>query len=255
MMKTSFSFFRCPACFASLTHVPDKCVCGFLFRNVDGIVNFCNETSLVNAKTQETYEVYSKHYAPVALLAYWIVWRGNIFKHIQFFKHMTSISSCIVDIATGDGSLSKVALNPSRKTPGDYVFVDISKSMLKIAMKKIRYDDAMFVQGDVMNLPFQDSSVPAISCFGGFNSFPSGSLAMKELKRVLKTQGLIRGSVLLEPKAKWRKKLIRHWIHKGYQTDIISRGKFDTWVREAKLEYSYAEQYGDVLLFELKASP
>jgi ubiquinone/menaquinone biosynthesis C-methylase UbiE len=206
----------------------------------------------LNKKTQQAYSWYAKYYAVISLLAYWIVWRGKIFKHIVFFRQILDHGEEILDIATGDGSLTAAALFKGSKKPKKILCLDISPEMLDRAEKKIASKAAKFVVGDVMKLPFADRSQKTIACFGGLNSFPSGGDALKEIQRILHPEGLVRGSVLLFPKANWRQNLIRKWIQQGYQTEIVTEEIFKFWIQQASLTLTKCYRYGDVLLFELR---
>ncbi len=209
-------------------------------------------TQQVNKQTTRAYKIYAKFYAPVALLAYFIVWRGNILKHIAFYRNILEKHSVILDIATGDGSLTNLALFKGKIKPKLVTALDISKDMLEKAQKKLPKKSTEFVVGDVMNLPYSTNSTTCITCFGGFNSFPSGNLAMQEIARILKPGGVVRGSVLLLPKSPWRQNLIRGWIRKGYQTEFVTLSIFKTWIEASDLSIGQFQFTGDVLLFELE---
>lgn len=209
----------------------------------------------LNRKTIEAYKLYSRFYSYIALLTYWIIWRGNLSKHIAFFRDLLSYkkNNTILDIATGEGSLTQIALlhNNISKTNTHIIAVDISESMLIKAQAKLK-NKASFVQADVEHLPFVDQSFDTIACFGGLNSFPRGGHALAELKRVLKIGGRIRGSFLLMPRVHWKQKLVRRWIAQGYQAAELSLALFESWVKEAGLQKSIIYQHGDVVLFELQ---
>jgi ubiquinone/menaquinone biosynthesis C-methylase UbiE len=210
---------------------------------------------VLNQTTKERYSVYARFYPLLALLAYYIIWRGNIFKHIQFFKNLVSEKSKVLDIATGDGSLTESALAPEKNANVEsLVCLDISPEMLDRAKKKLKSDKCTFVLGDVGKIPFADAQFSAISCFGGLNSFPDVPLALSEINRVLSPLGKVRGSALLLPQSPWRQKKIRQWIEDGYQIQIITPVKLSKWIGDAGFEMSVKTQMGDVVLFELKKS-
>ncbi|WGL60609.1 class I SAM-dependent methyltransferase [Pigmentibacter sp. JX0631] len=227
--------------------------CKIKFKKNSFYLDLCLTNNSINKVTETAYKIYSKFYAPFALLVYIIIWHGNIFKHIKFFREILDYDKNILDIATGDGSLTSAALFSSKiKSASNLLVLDISKEMLEKAQVKFSKKPVTFIRGDVNQLPFANSSIQAISCFGGFNSFPSGALAMKEISRCLNKNGILRGSILLTPETSWKKKLIRNWIKKGYQTEEISKDKFFSWVDSAELYVNKIEQVGYVLLFELR---
>jgi ubiquinone/menaquinone biosynthesis C-methylase UbiE len=215
-----------------------------------------NTNEALNQKTKERYSLYAQFYPLLALLAYYIIWRGNIFKHIHFFAGLVKEKSMVLDIATGDGSLTAAALKPGKNQNIEkLVCLDISPDMLEKARKNLKSGPCEFVLGDVGKMPFSDKQFPLISCFGGINSFPDVPLALKEIHRVLKDNGHVRGSILLLPDSPWRQKKIQQWIEEGYQTQTVTLEKFDRWTKDAGFNVFEKMQIGDVLLFDLTKKP
>ncbi len=214
-----------------------------------------NTNEVLNQKTKERYSLYAQFYPLLALIAYYVIWRGNIFKHIQFFKNLINEKSDVLDIATGDGSLTATALAPeTNANVQSLVCLDISPEMLVKAKKKLKSSNCTFVLGDVGKMPFVDGQFSVISCFGGLNSFPDVPLALGEMNRVLSRHGKLRGSVLLLPQSPWRQRRIHQWIEDGYQTQTITTDKLSKWILDAGFEISAETQIGDVVLFELRKS-
>lgn len=245
----------CPSCKSDIALEALNCSSCGRVQVSQGHLDLCMTKNNVNEHTEAAYKIYSKYYAPLALLAYLIVWRGNFLRHVAFFRELALRGTRrIVDLATGDGSLTALALfkGPRKKRAEKVVAIDISSYMLSKARRKLPAQDTVLVRGDVMQLPLRSKSVDVLSCFGGFNSFPSGQEAMKEMARVLAPQGVLRGSLLLMPETPWRQRLVQDWITKGYQTDCIDPGKFQSWVAASGLVLSHTERHGDVLLFELR---
>jgi ubiquinone/menaquinone biosynthesis C-methylase UbiE len=255
--KTTSTLWGCPRCRYPLDEANVQgnqlChSCGQNFSQAKGWIDFCISQDEVNIATEAAYKIYSRFYAPVALLVYLIIWRGNFIRHVRFFGEILRKQLPVIDLATGDGSLTALALfKLQKKSVEKLIAVDISGGMLEKARKKLSYPGVQLVRGDVCQLPFLDHSIQLMSCFGGFNSFPSGEVAMCEMARCLAKQGILRGSLLLMPKDGWRKKLVLDWIKKGYQTEEIQEAKFKKWVNQAGLRFSHFERHGDVLLFEL----
>lgn len=250
--------FACPKCRKALSSDQKEAYslcsnCGQKFQATNAWLDLCLTDDPINQKTEAAYKIYSKFYVPFAFLAYWLVWRGRIFKHIAFFRNLLQHSTVIVDIATGDGSLTKAALFGLKKfRPSKLFAIDISSDMLLKAKNNLPLDTITFIRGDVCQLPFLSQTVPAMSCFGGLNSFPSGENALKEMARCLKPSGVLRGSVLLLPDSSWRKNLVLKWIKKGYQTEEVTEKRFLMWIENARFKLTCLERYGDVLLFELR---
>ncbi len=205
-----------------------------------------------NQKTKERYSLYAQFYPFLALAAYYLIWRGNIFKHIQFFKDILISPATILDVATGDGSLTAAALKPNKNIKLEkLICLDISEAMLTKAKVKLKSEKCSFVLADVSKMPFLDEEFSVVSCFGGLNSFPDIPLALREIRRVLASSGRVRGSALLLPESEWRQKKIEQWIVEGYQTQLITKDKLRQWFLEARLDITIEKQIGDVLLFEI----
>lgn len=201
-------------------------------------------------KTLEAYRFYSLFYAPIALLAYTWIWRGNIFKQIRFFRDSLHRNLHVLDLATGDGTLTRAALIKQKTYPKPHLTVlDISPDMLRKAIPKLPAKTTV-IQGDVMHLPFEANSQPLVTCFGGCNSFPSAEGALQEMYRILQPGGYVRGSVLLLPKAPWKQRKIHAWIEKGYQSEVIHLEAFVSWLHQAGFTLTSQFRMGDVLLFE-----
>lgn len=243
----------CPSCRGKFATQLMCTTCGKQFSRGEGWIDLCDTADKTNEVTQKAYSLYALLYAPIAVLVYHLVWRGNIFRHIQFFRQAAKTSDSIVDIAIGDGSLTTLALFKQPKHPHSLIGIDISESMLRKAQKRMSHLPVTLIKGDVMRLPFEDASIPLVTCFGGFNSFPSGETAFKEVRRILSAQGKMRGSVLLMPRSKWRSALVHHWIRKGYQSEVVTQETFSHWVEAAGLKFTTYERLGDVVLFEVTA--
>ncbi|MCB1136330.1 MAG: class I SAM-dependent methyltransferase [Chlamydiia bacterium] len=217
-----------------------------------GVLSYVDGGSSMSNESRRAYALYSLCYPPLALLAYKLVWRGKLLRHIAYFRASAEASGYLVDIATGDGTLTKKALFPLWGGKVQALLVlDISKDMLAKALKKLPSDRTLFVQGDVMAPPFRQSSLRHITCFGGFNSFASGAEAMQRIAAVLAPGGVMRGSVLLTPKRAWRRKAVDLFIRWGLQTEHVDFHQFVNWVQGAGLRLVEAIRYGDVLLFEV----
>jgi len=230
-----------------------SCSCS-LSRNDSQWINLSQARDPINQHTETAYQSYSKNYAIFALLAYWIVWRGKIRKHVAFFREILNHGDQILDIATGEGSLTQIALFKGSPKANSVIGLDLSDFMLDRAAKRFQKNPVTLVRADVMALPFASESVKTMSCFGGLNSFPSMEGALQELHRVLKRDGICRGSILLYPESKWRQRLVNDWISKGYQTISPTQSQFESAVSKSNFTFSRRNRVGDVLLFEIQRS-
>ncbi len=216
-------------------------------------LSYAGGSTSMSATSSHAYKLYSYCYPPLALAAYIMIWRGRLLKHIQFFRETIEKYPNVIDLATGDGTLTKKALFPMWKRKVERLLVlDISESMLSKAIGKLPKSQTLFVHGDVMHLPFHSDSVECLTCFGGFNSFASGKEAMSEMARVLSPKGVLRGSVLFTPKRPWKRRVIDRFIRWGLQTEHVDRNSFQSWIEQSGLRITESKQFGDVFLFEVR---
>jgi SAM-dependent methyltransferase len=244
----------CAACRGPLAPDLSACTaCAQRYPRHDAkLLDLCVTEDRINIATEAAYKMYSRFYAPIALLVYWIIWRGDFSRHVAFFREIVDHDPLVVDVATGEGTLTRMALlKKKRKRAKRVLGLDISGDMLRKATKKLPPDDATLMRADVQQLPFPDASVRAMTCFGGLNSFPSGAVALKEMARCLAPDGRLRGSILLLPASRWRANAVRKWIREGYQTEEVTLEVLEGWVAGAGLTFSHKERHGDVILFEL----
>jgi len=99
------------------------------------------------------------------------------------------IGSKILDVATGTGKQAFAFA----KRGYDITGIDLSEAMLKVAIKKNKYEHAKFALADATNLPFKDSSFD-VSCVSfALHDMPLTirEKALKEMVRVTKPKGII----------------------------------------------------------------
>jgi len=94
----------------------------------------------------------------------------------------------ILDLGCGDGRfLEKIRnLNENNILYG----LDISEKMLDIARNK-NIEGCNFILGDSTHLPYKNKSIDMIFCLNSFHHYSNPSLAIKEMKRVLKPGGKV----------------------------------------------------------------
>ena len=91
----------------------------------------------------------------------------------------------ILDIAAGTGSSTRPLVDGG----ADVIALDFSKGMIEIGKKKHR--DIKFVQGDALNLPFEDNSFDVTTISFGLRNTSNVNLALKDALRVTKPGGRI----------------------------------------------------------------
>jgi ubiquinone/menaquinone biosynthesis C-methylase UbiE len=91
---------------------------------------------------------------------------------------------CVIEIGCGAGNVIEKA------SPCKLFGVDISSSVLRKASQKLNEKVHLF-QADAQNLPFKDNSFTYIICSEVLEHLLDPSVAIKEMVRILKTQGAV----------------------------------------------------------------
>ncbi len=110
------------------------------------------------------------------------LWRRRLIDKIP------ATSKKILDLATGTAD---VALEISKNFNALIVGADLSLSMLKIAKKKTGNNNIHLINAQAEYLPFANSSFDAITIAFGLRNIPKREQALKEMKRVLKKNGVL----------------------------------------------------------------
>lgn len=92
--------------------------------------------------------------------------------------------AAVLDVGCANGSLLS-ALNEKTKIKG--TGIDISPLMIKTAREK--YPEFDFISGTAQKLPFQEASFDLAICSASFHHFPDPDGFLKEIKKVLKSEG------------------------------------------------------------------
>lgn len=110
--------------------------------------------------------------------------RKDIIPFIE--KHLTK-GSKILDIGCGDG-YGSFKLHQSGY---DVTGMDISSEMINLASKRVHNNAITFMQGDVIELPFEAESFDGIMSINVLEWTEVPLKAVKELKRIVKEDGII----------------------------------------------------------------
>jgi len=140
--------------------------------------------------------------------------RNYCWDDLNFIKEHIKNQDKILDFGCGNGRLSELFEGKDY----EYVGVDISNELLKIARKK--YPDKEFILIDKENeLLFEDGSFDKIFSVAVFHHFnpEMTKQALKELRRILKKDGILILTVWYLWSTKYKKNLLENF----------SKGKFD----------------------------
>lgn len=110
----------------------------------------------------------------------------------------------VLDVCSGTGELTFLL---ARKVgpKGSVVGADFCDSMLAIARKKSagRETNVSFLFSDAKDLPFPDQSFDAVTVSFGMRNIPDTSLALGEIRRVLRPGGIFVCLELTRPRSRW----------------------------------------------------
>jgi demethylmenaquinone methyltransferase/2-methoxy-6-polyprenyl-1,4-benzoquinol methylase len=115
------------------------------------------------------------------------IWRRKFVNQLSRYKPQH-----VLDVATGTGDLAVLicTLEPERVTG-----IDIAGNMLAIAKEKAAQkqlqDKLTFQEGDAEDLPFPDELFDAVTVAFGVRNFNDLERGLTEMKRVMKTGGVM----------------------------------------------------------------
>jgi ubiquinone/menaquinone biosynthesis C-methylase UbiE len=104
---------------------------------------------------------------------------------IPFFQKYIQKGSTVLDIGCGDGYGSLKLNREGYVVKG----LDISTQMIDLAKKRGESDTLQYIQGDLMQLPFQENEFEAIMAINSLEWTERPLEALLELSRVVKQKG------------------------------------------------------------------
>lgn len=156
--------------------------------------------------------------------------------HGDSFKHYNNVIGWLereegkelLDLGTGKGPLLEKILDFFKESEKKWNLygIDISPKMIEKALEKKL--PVKFQVGDSENLPYTDSTFDVITCINSFHHYENPKNAIKEIRRVLKSDGtLILGEIWLPSPLR---KLINIFLPYGTTGDyrIYSRREIAT---------------------------
>ncbi len=122
----------------------------------------------------------------------------------------------VLDCATGTGDLAFL-FEKAMKNQGKVVGTDFCAPMLQIARQKaqLRKSKAIFQEGDVMDLAFNEGEFDVASISFGIRNVKKPQQALFELGRVVKPGGRVLVLEFGQPKSKWMSVLFNaysNWV-------------------------------------------
>ena len=116
--------------------------------------------------------------------------RGNIhLEHLHRYAMACEYvkNKVVLDIACGEGYGSMMLSTVASRVTG----VDISKEVIDFAQAKYRIDNINFKTGSCDKIPLEDSSIDVVVTFETIEHHDQHDAMMKEIKRILKPDGLL----------------------------------------------------------------
>lgn len=114
------------------------------------------------------------------------LWKKKVIRLTKIKKGDT-----LLDLCTGTGDLAFLA-QKAVGTKGKVIAIDFCEDMLTIARKRAKnkaYGPIEFRQGDIQTLPFEESSITAITISFGLRNTEKPTQVLHEIYRVLKPGG------------------------------------------------------------------
>lgn len=154
-----------------------------------------------------------------------LVWDMGQTESVEYLSRALSgipeeFSGSLLEVPVGTGVLTMPVYQ--RLPDASITCLDYSEDMMSRAQKRAKRDrltHVRFQQGDVGNLPFQDSSFNIVLSLNGFHAFPDKEAAYREVFRVLKPGGCFCGCFYIAGETARTDWFIRHLYEpKGFFT-------------------------------------
>lgn len=185
-----------------------------------------------------------------------LLWRADVRRFYGERRRLRDLPSrsLVLDVPCGAGALFP---RPGPTAGGEpcYVALDVSTLMLARARRAAKargLERVHLVRADARNLPFVAGAFDLVVSHNGLHCYTDPSSAVRELARVLKPGGAVRGSTIVGG-AGWRPDLvIRAALRLGMFRSRLQPGDVGAWLRGAELEDISLEASGAVRFFSAR---
>lgn len=188
-----------------------------------------------------------------AAMAYGIVAFGTdnrkMYEHMAYAGRLPA-GTRVLDVPSGGGV---VLLGFKPGSAPAYVAADISPIMLeRVRAEASRRGLASVTtqQADAGKLPFEDASFDVVVSYSGLHCVPDPGAAVREMARVVRPGGVVRGSVVVRGAGFLPDRFIDLWVRMKILDVVTSAATVLGWFADAGLVKASTQSSGAVLYFE-----
>jgi len=159
-----------------------------------------------------------------------------------------------LDLACGPGVFTRPL---ARRTKGVVIGLDLSWPMLRHAqtrMKKEGIRNILFVRASAFSMPFVDKAFQYVNCCGALHLFDRPEAALKEVARVLDSEGFLSVQTTIRPE---RSIGIAHFLEKFIRFGFFEEAELKTLLSKHSFRLSRSERHriSFTFLAELQIPP
>lgn len=164
-----------------------------------------------------------------------VSWRKDTMKRMNVQKGQMALDVCC---GTADWTLQ---LAEAVGTEGKVIGLDFSKNMLQIGEEKTQHlEQVELIHGNAMALPFEDNTFDYVTIGFGLRNVPDYLEVLKELHRVVKTDGLVVCLETSQPTLPVFKQF--YWLYFTYVMPAFGKlfaGSYEqySWLQESTKEF------------------
>ncbi|HEV2370660.1 MAG TPA: class I SAM-dependent methyltransferase [Streptosporangiaceae bacterium] len=190
---------------------------------------------------------------PVAMVYGLVVFgtdNRKMYEHMAYVGRLPA-GTRVLDVPSGGGV---VLLGLKPENPLSYVAADISPIMLERVRAEAGRRGLDYVsteQADAGKLPFDDGSFDVVVSYSGLHCVPDPQAAVREMARVVRPGGAVRGSVVVRGAGFLPDRFIDLWVRMNILDIVKPADAVLGWFADAGLDVVSTKTRGAVLYFEL----
>lgn len=182
-----------------------------------------------------------------------LLWRADVRRFYGERRRLLDLpqDALVLDVPCGAGALFPRPAASALPGPR-HVALDVSDLMLgrgRRAAGARHLVGVRFVRADAHRLPFAASTFDLVITHNGLHCYTDPSRAARELARVLKPGGTVRGSAIVTGAGRRPDLMIEAALRLGMFQYRLDQGEVARWLRSAGLQGVSVERSGAVLFF------